>query len=51
MKHNNPERKSILSFIKQLNEQDYAKANNSLKSILHNKIKQKIATVAKNPLF
>jgi|DEB0MinimDraft_4_1074332.scaffolds.fasta_scaffold146087_2 hypothetical protein len=51
MKNTNPERKPILNFIKQLNERDFSKANNSLKQVLHNKIKQRIALVAKKPLF
>lgn len=51
MKNLKKERKSILNFIKQLNEQDFASANNSLKKVLHEKIKQRIAIVAKKPLF
>jgi hypothetical protein len=51
MKSKNSEKKIITSFIKQLNERDFASANNSLKNILHNKIKKRIALVASKPLF
>ena len=44
-------RQNIINFIRHLNEKDFAKANQSLQSVLHEKIKSRIATVAKKPLF
>jgi hypothetical protein len=51
MKNNNKHRTNIANFIRQLNERDFSRANNTLKSILHEKIKTRIALVAKKPLF
>jgi len=51
MKNNNTQRKNIVNFIKHLNERDFSTANKSLKQVLHDKIKQRIALVAKKPLF
>jgi hypothetical protein len=51
MKNNNTHRRNIANFIRQLNERDFSKANNTLQNILHEKIKQRITLVAKRPLF
>lgn len=51
MKPSNTERKHITTFIKQLGKQDYSAANKSLQQVIHEKIRKKIATVAKKPLF
>lgn len=51
MKQRNSQRKTIIKFIKQLNEQDFASANKSLEALLFEKIKQRIRKVATKPLF
>tara|TARA_R110001606_G_scaffold397575_2_gene574470 strand:- start:234 stop:389 length:156 start_codon:yes stop_codon:yes gene_type:complete len=51
MKKNTFERKNIINFIKHLNERNFSKANKSLENVLHEKIKSRIAIVAKKPLF
>lgn len=51
MKNNNKQRTNIANFIRQLNERDFSRANHTLQSILHEKIKNRIALVAKKPLF
>lgn len=51
MKNNKTHRRNIAAFIRQLNERDFSKANTTLKSLLHEKIKQRIALAAKKPLF
>lgn len=51
MRHSNIQRKQIITFIKQLSENNFAGANASLEKVLHDKIKQRISKVAKKPLF
>jgi len=51
MKQRNSQRKTIIKFIKQLNEQDFASANKSLEALLFEKLKQRIRKVATKPLF
>lgn len=51
MKPPKTERKHIVNFIKNLNEQNYAQANKCLKNVVFEKIRRKIRLAATKPLF
>jgi len=50
-KQKSPESSTISKFISTLSNSDYSKANNYLRSIIENKLRNKINNFKNNPLF
>ena len=51
MKIPNKQRKYITEFIHGVNTKDFARANDALKQVIQEKIKERIKTVSTKPLF
>jgi len=51
MKTPNKEREAITNFIKNIGAKDFASANEALKQVLHEKLKNRIRKVSTKPLF